>query len=1257
MAPKVLEPNLEILSQEYVLIQAWKKTVRHIRSHNSFADTLVLDYATVNLQTFLEEIQKRLKESPDSWRNDPLRIVPAPKSQSWAVHEGVWKPGPAKEGKTSSRLRPLAHVSLPDQVMATALMLCLADRVETLQGDPRVSVHRPEKRKQVTSYGNRLFCDDIRGKLRHRWGSAKLYRAYFQDYRTFLTRSEIVADEILKKDEKQVYIIESDLQQFYDRVRPDSLIKSIAHVCPENTVPEFFSLAKSVFDWGWHLWDEDKSQNYAEKAGFGDFTRVALPQGLVASGFFANLFLIQFDNALREAIGTEISSGIWLEDVCRYVDDLRLVVRISQDFEDATDDKHKNKICDWLQERLKENTQGLALSSEKSHIRRHRGEQPVVRHREKMNRIQSAVSGGFDSLGGWEILDAIKGLMRSQDALGSDGDSGWKLAPIPDVKDATVARFSANRYRTTFRSLRPLLEDDPPDNAPSSDTDDTRPVVSWCSARTCQELDEDVQIFAHLLIKKWVEDPSNIRLLRIGLDLWPDAEVLCSVLSLLRPLTENTDEQELPRYVAWYCLAEVLLAGATETGMVQDTDSLPSNIDLQLYRKELCSEASRLVNLPDGEIPWYLRQQALLFLASHDPHRIPLARIKKVPELQYYHKLIQFLSGNGNHLPSADFATFAVLARRTFMDRDRAVELTRAGLNPSRKRELARRDPSFLVELLEDDTNGSRFKDLPARILEDICLSRDNSDGVRPSLAKEVLYGPPNGLLRNELSLLRFACAFLEEWNQLDSPPEVITPVQVILKLDESQEIAAIGKLQIRSSQASVSGSLYQVPSWCDDDEQWRFQLGFLLRFILSRHQDFTCTVRQASWKESQPIYRPIVSHWYQRLYGLYNGQQAFGDDWVPITDWVEEFLFALLSWPGCRISRRFKWIRNGIEETMSKIKNRMEHLEQQYGKAAGVLVMPLQIKPLEKVKAQRPFYACVVQTVIPKDRDFKINDLALNDSETRRKHRNHLSAALSAVERMLILRETHIQKDRKGHLDWLILPELSVHPKDVKTHLIPFVRKHKTIILAGLTYEKIPDAKYPVNSALWIIPERSDTGGFQIKTRRQGKKHLAPNEKNFGDEGNFALQGFRPCQWLIGYPHCGIDSYRPAWLTTAISYDATDLALISDLRDKSDILAIPALNQDIQTFDQMSLALYYHMFQLVIVANNGEYGGSSAFWPVRNAKNRRIFHTHGQPQASIFFFEINDMGTFLKRLDMSAANEKDWKFPPAGLILTDGLQ
>ena len=309
-----------------------------------------------------------------------------------------------------------------------------------------------------------------------------------------------------------------------------------------------------------------------------------------------NTLLLSFDDALSVAIGTEIAPGILLADSCRYVDDLRILVAVAPKSDGSSDDLKKT-VSRWLSEVLEENATDLALAPTKSQVVALGGdERPQVRQSAKMNRIQSAVSGGFDALGGEEILDAIQGLMRAQEALSVGDDSGWRFSPVPDVRDETVARFGAARYRTTFRSIRPLLHDDDTEDESEVGRRDTSPGGRLRVARTRRELDEDARAFALELVQRWIDDPSNVRLLRIGLDLWPDVELLREVLSLLRPFTETGGRRKAPRRVAWYCLAEVLRAGATETGLVADTESLPPEINLESYRAELGREAARLAS-------------------------------------------------------------------------------------------------------------------------------------------------------------------------------------------------------------------------------------------------------------------------------------------------------------------------------------------------------------------------------------------------------------------------------------------------------------------------------------------------------------------------------------------------------------------------------------------------------------------------------------------------------------------------------------
>ena len=155
-------------------------------------------------------------------------------------------------------------------------------------------------------------------------------------------------------------------------------------------------------------------------------------------------------------------------------------------------------------------------------------------------------------------------------------------------------------------------------------------------------------------------------------------------------------------------------------------------------------------------------------------------------------------------------------------------------------------------------------------------------------------------------------------------------------------------------------------------------------------------------------------------------------------------------------------------------------------------------------------------------------------------------------------------------------------------------------------------------------------------------------------------MAGFRPCQWLVGYNWSSDANSRPLWLTASICYDATDLSLVADLRNCSDVFAIPSLNKDVRTFDQMALALHYHMFQMVIVANNGIYGGSNAYAPYQQAHLKQVFHLHGQPQASIAFLEIDNIEAFLNRRARAKKAKQpasdgssiamEWKFPPAGM-------
>ncbi|WP_421951732.1 hypothetical protein [Pelagibacterium sp.] len=1243
MSIEHLKPTIECLSREAVLVQAWKKASSYIRYHNWFSDTVELDKIAINLPDFIAELSNEIS-SGRLTGSKPLRMVPAPKSQRWRVDaQGRWQP--LNAGKTASKIRPLAHVTLRDQVVATAMMLCLADRVETAQGDPRIPLDSPEL-SSVTSYGNRLFCDKNAGKLNHRWGASKLYRGFYQDYQRFLARPEAVAEPLAERG-KRVVILQSDLRQFYDRVTPALLRERVNILRQDDDEKGFFDLFGSFMDWRWADRDLDEVRIYAEQAGLTDFNHVSLPQGLVASGFFANVVLLNFDRALRQKVGKEVLPGAELHDAVRYVDDLRLVVSLRADADVAD---VESGLFRYLQDQLREEAPGLEVSEEKTLASAFRGdERPLVQQSRRMARIQTAISGGFDVIAGGDILDSVLGLVRTQERLAASEDIGARhpFLAVPDVRDATVDRFAAGRFRTTYRSLRPLLWHDDAEKA-AADVDADDQLSQFRGTRTRAELDDEARAFALALVAKWVDDPSNVRLLRIGLDLWPAADVLQQILELLRPFTEKGGPRKAPRRVAWYCLSEILRAGATETGFVEDSEALPGQLDLGKYREVLREEAQRLICQTGVKIPWYLKQQALLFLATNPPADFRQLRGNGNVETRHYRELIRFLLGETKGLGTVDYATYAIYARRSFLDREQSIELVRSSLSPARLNRIAALDPNFGREVIEAFPNLRG--DLMPRIVADLGLSQSIDSSRKQTLASMVLSPATREVLRNELSLLSFANAFLEALADRGSV-RVVTPSDVTLTISsDTDRLKRVGKVDISVPRHLAGLSLYDPPSWVEEAGRWRFQLGYLLRFILTGQQDFTRFVRPIHWKEGREIYRSTESHWYQRIYGLFSGHAAFGDDWLPISEWTETLLFRLLWWPGCPASERVYETVGRIDLLKKEIEQRLEFLQNMQG--SSVALIPMNLPRSYVNQGDHPLRACIVQTVIPgEEGDFDPSDLTLSDPTMRIRHRRHLSAALAAVERALALRETH--KGREGRLDLLILPELAVHPDDVQTHLVPFARAYKATILAGLTYQSLATGGLLVNSALWIMPTQDATRGLQILIRRQGKGNLAPMELPFNNP-TMKIEPFRPCQWLVGYQWSSVPSADPLWLTAAVCYDATDIQLAADLKNYSDVFIVPALNRDVPTFDQMALALHYHMFQMVIVANNGLYGGSNAYAPFTNSWERQVFHMHGQPQASIAFLEIDHIAAFKARkipspTGPSNAAPYQFKPPPAG--------
>ncbi|WP_236689339.1 hypothetical protein [Photobacterium kishitanii] len=202
-------------------------------------DCLDLDKSSLELDKRINNISLSL--SSESLNLSDLKLIPIPKSHTWKfieynTHKNIsekdkkflkWTPiETSNESKLLQPMRPLAHISINDQVLFTALMMLLANKVESIQGDPLTnfdSVHE----KKIINYGNRLYCRYKDDEANYSWGNSNVYSKFFKDYQQFLSRPIYFGrkERQIKKSDEQIYEVHLDFAKFYDSVDRTLLVK------------------------------------------------------------------------------------------------------------------------------------------------------------------------------------------------------------------------------------------------------------------------------------------------------------------------------------------------------------------------------------------------------------------------------------------------------------------------------------------------------------------------------------------------------------------------------------------------------------------------------------------------------------------------------------------------------------------------------------------------------------------------------------------------------------------------------------------------------------------------------------------------------------------------------------------------------------------------------------------------------------------------------------------------------------------------
>lgn len=325
-------------------------------------------------------------------------------------------------------------------------------------------------------------------------------------------------------------------------------------------------------------------------------------------------------------------------------------------------------------------------------------------------------------------------------------------------------------------------------------------------------------------------------------------------------------------------------------------------------------------------------------------------------------------------------------------------------------------------------------------------------------------------------------------------------------------------------------------------------------------------------------------------------------------------------------------------------VQSRLEQQAQLFGASSNV---PVYRYPVEwPLKASRQLRVVLVQGLMPSNKDFDHGLAGLADPRYRERHRNHTAALLHLAYRQLLARDSVLGKDHKPQVDLVIFPEYTIHVDD-QDLMRSFSDATGAMLFYGLLGAQAPKTAEPINAARWLVPQRRGGRRSWVEVD-QGKWHLTSEEQKLN------VSQWRPYQVVIELCWNGEPGYR---ISGAVCYDATDISLAADLKDESHMFVIAAMNKDVKTFDSLVGALRYHMYQHVLIANSGEFGGSTAQAPYDQEHKRLLSHVHGAQQiaVSVFDVDIDDFGPKLNAADpgsvvLKHVSERIGKTRPAGL-------
>lgn len=1275
-----LELTEEYLTDPLLMALAWKKAHSYIRTTNWYADNFELDKSALLL---FEKCVQWAREIRDATPLTPLQLVPAPKSCKWIFEKPkgnnksclIWQPKPTDE----FNLRPLAHISVQEQTYFTLLLMCLANKVETKQGNPAteyVQVHE----KGVVNYGNRLYCIyDDDGQAEHNFGATTIYSKYFTDYRQFLERPYYFAQQQVteKLPDEEVYLVELDLKQFFDKIDRVKLVERIKAFKPRELNTDASSAVDNLlarFDnWQWKS-GTDKAYSVCSTEEVKTPPK-GIPQGLVAGGFLSNIYMLEFDEQLQDNFGKDLKvpmqqrmeeeqpniqgldyPSFKLIDYCRYVDDMRLVVVGPKPSASSPLELLKDILHSYIDALFKQLGLGISLNEHKTKITVYRGKQTGIS--KQLNDIQSKASGpqSFDE--SFEQLNQLEMLLALSATDLPEQDNGEctvnRLANIErssfDVREDTLRRFAANKIASTLSDIRHFTARETNSNG--------NPIAG--------DWDYLQERLARRLIACWSKDPALTLLLKKGLELFPSPRLLEPVLEQFDFIFKKRGRGaqklvvEKQQAVMRYLLAEVFRHSATVIHS-KDPQTIPAQADVEGFFAILQKKAADL--LADENTEEMLVSQArFLLLVRLDTL---LEKSTKDSQQDLIFKLAIGFRNISTQLDEKEVSVCLLLAHQLIEDTApylrAANELLEKNSNSDsiiqalaiQNAELVQSLVSNAAQLKYKWIENDTIKILKKALYLDIKPSNKPLSKITDKQSIVQLITRTDNPFASEIMAIKLMLALIGAWNPKDeledrlidlsrtcvtfdgySNPPTYADIDKALTIDQLNYQTAIVPLA-ENLTANNSG-------FAQEGQEILRLIAFVIRAALASSKDVTGFGNSYAVKAG---YRGLKSTQFKRQIGLFTTPESLAGEGAQVSGWLTTLITKLLKWPGIRVNEQgYDWpIELSIKNVEKLLKERLENLKKSYCQLSAMPTLPELIKPDWPVDKQSLTVA-MVQSKLPNQADLAA-DLYLNNLRYRTKHRRHIARVAELVIKHINAQSTEESKNGESEqdIDLIIFPELAVHQDDLNI-LVQLSRKTRAIIFAGLGFMDQPNISGPNNNAIWIVPRKHNGNQNEI-CRFQGKQHMTAGEQKLN------IKPWRPYQLMLELRHPKYPGHKGFMLTGAICYDATDIRLSADLSDKSNALLIPALNKDVNTFNSMVDALHFHMYQHIVLVNTGEYGGSYAMAPYQERHERLIAHTTGKNQVTINTFEMNMFDFRRDSVGLGMVSDIKIKAPPAGVV------